>query len=92
MISTKESKTKHTPFFLTIFALIALGLAAIVSDALHRSGPSPHAEALAHLVTLPPPALSAQALEPRIRAYRDYRTHIYPAMQPIDYLGFVYAK
>ncbi|MNN72630.1 hypothetical protein D3C81_1886860 [compost metagenome] len=41
---------------------------------------------------LPPPALSAQFLEPRIRVYRDYRDHLYPGMQPIDYLGFVYAK
>lgn len=49
-------------------------------------------KALSALTRLPPPALSAQLLEPRIRVYRDYRDHLYPKMQPIDYLGFVYAK
>lgn len=48
--------------------------------------------ALSALTRLPPPALSAQPLEPRIRLYRDYRDHLYPKMRPIDYLGFVYAK
>ena len=44
------------------------------------------------IATLPPPALSANFLESRIRAYKDYHVYIYPKMQPIDYLGFVYAK
>jgi len=44
------------------------------------------------ITKLPPPALSANFLEPRFRSYRDYRDHLYPKMYPIDYLGFVYAK
>ncbi len=49
-------------------------------------------QTISAITTLPPPALSANFLENRIRAYKDYHVYIYPKMQPIDYLGFVYAK
>ncbi len=51
-----------------------------------------HIQVISAISKLPPPSLGVDFLEPRIRAYKDYRVYIYPKMQPIDYLGFVYAK
>ena len=51
-----------------------------------------HLQTISALSMLPPPLFSVHYLEPSIRAYKDYRVYLYPKMQPIDYLGFVYAK
>jgi len=70
-----------------LFAFIALLL-----DAKLHETPKKTCRALSSITKLPPPALSAYYLEPRFRVYRDYRDHLYPKMEPVDYLGFVYAK
>jgi len=65
--------------------------AILVYTVLHEKSPEIY-RPISAVTKLPPPVLSAQFLEPRFRVYRDYRDHLYPKMQPVDYLGFVYAK
>ncbi len=91
-ISTRGNKTKRTARFLTLFGFLTLALSVMLLHAMTFREDSETLHALSALTRLPPPALSAQPLEPRIRPYRDYRDHLYPKMQPIDYLEFVYAK
>ncbi|MEA3372997.1 MAG: hypothetical protein U9Q62_04825 [Campylobacterota bacterium] len=51
--------------------------------------------AIAHtyqVTKLPGAALSVPFYEGRVRAYRDYSDRLYPAMQPINSMDFVYAR
>ena len=84
--------TNRTLFFLTIFGLLTLSIAAMTIHSVVVTSDKKMIQNISALTKLPPPAFSAQYLEPRIRVYRDYRDHLYPKMHPIDYLGFVYAK
>jgi len=53
--------------------------------------PDPKRETLSAVISLPGPVLSVNYLEPRVRAYRDFSTTLFPDMLPIDQKGFIYA-
>ncbi len=88
----KERETKTAQIYLLSLTLLLLAFSAMVIDASMQNRENYSYKAVSAISKLPPPAFSADFLEPRFRTYRDYRVYLYPKMQPVDYLGFVYAK
>lgn len=72
--------------------LLGLLFVVVIANGIRLHEVPASVQTVSAITKLPPPALSAQFLEPRFRVYRDYRVHLYPKALPIDYLGFVYAK
>lgn len=77
--------------FLSFFALLTVGVTAAVLDAALYE-PSSSIADVAKVSRLPGAAFSVPYYETRLREYRDYSEILYPSMQPINSMDFVYAK
>jgi hypothetical protein len=49
-------------------------------------------KAFNQIIKLPTISLSTSYLEPRLRAYDDQKTELYPTLKEINYMDFVYGK
>ena len=78
-----------TAIFITLLVLLGLGFLAVVVDGTLATATGSIGY-LTAVTRLPGPALSAQYMEPRCRAYGDFSSTIFPDIRGINYLDFVY--